>query len=325
LKKQIIFFLTICILFVAPVAAVNAETAEPDFFSALDGHGLVMLFIDPVTGDIVYANQAAISYYGYSKEQITSMKITDINALEPEETLARMEEAVQKQRNYFEFEHRLSSGEIRNVEVYSYSYQLEGRDVLFSGIHDVTAEKALEASNRKYIIALVSSAAIIAIISVLFAGLISRSNRKLKAKTQEIVRLNELRRMFIDYDRRMIYLKDGKLKYVFINDTLAQYFGIEPEQAVGRDDFAIMERELAEINTATDRQALKEQSTVVTNINWKGSIFKLTKFPIPEPDGKYGVGSYIEDITQAEKAKEEEDKTALRNAILVDVFTRDFT
>ncbi|MDD2251806.1 MAG: diguanylate cyclase [Dehalococcoidales bacterium] len=324
MKKAIIYLVASCILLLAPGITVNAETAETDFLSALDGHGLVMLFIDPATGDIIYANQAAVSYYGYSKEHLTSMKITDINALGPEETVARMEEAAQKQRNYFEFEHRLSSGEIRIVEVYSYPYQIADRELLFSVIHDVTAEKALEKSNQAYVIALAASSALIVVTSLLFTVLVSRKNRRLKAKAREIARLNELRRMFIDYDRRMIYLKDENLKYIFVNNTLAEYFGIEPGQVVGRDDFDIMENGLAEKNTATDRQVLHEQATVVSEIKWKERIFKLTKFPILESNGSYGVGAYVEDITESEKAREAESKTALRNAILVDVFTRDF-
>jgi PAS domain S-box-containing protein len=38
-----------------------------------------MLLIDPESADIVDANPAACSFYGWSQEKLTSMKITDIN------------------------------------------------------------------------------------------------------------------------------------------------------------------------------------------------------------------------------------------------------
>src|SRR5436309_3320363 len=43
----------------------------------------VQLLIDPATGRIVDANPAACRFYGYSREDLTTRKISDINALPP--------------------------------------------------------------------------------------------------------------------------------------------------------------------------------------------------------------------------------------------------
>ena len=40
-----------------------------------------MLIIDPDNGEIVDANPAAVNFYGWSKEKLISMKISDINIL----------------------------------------------------------------------------------------------------------------------------------------------------------------------------------------------------------------------------------------------------
>jgi PAS domain S-box-containing protein len=45
----------------------------------------VMLLIDPLSGRIVDANQAAAGYYGYSIEELKSRNMADINILPPEE------------------------------------------------------------------------------------------------------------------------------------------------------------------------------------------------------------------------------------------------
>jgi PAS domain S-box-containing protein len=95
-----------------------------------------MLLIDPGTGAIVGANEAAANFYGYSEPQLLSMNISDINTLSPEETAAEMRAAEAAQRNYFLFQHRLAGGEVRSVEVYSYPVEYEAQRVLFSVIHE---------------------------------------------------------------------------------------------------------------------------------------------------------------------------------------------
>jgi len=124
-------------------------TLEPDFNNMFDGHGSVMLLIDSGSGEIVYANQAAEKFYGYTGDQLTQMKITDINTLSPEETIEEMALAVEQARNYFLFTHRLADGSLREVEVYSYPYRYGDREMLYSIIHDVTAEIVLARSNRR--------------------------------------------------------------------------------------------------------------------------------------------------------------------------------
>lgn len=114
----------------------------------------VKLITDPVTGAIVAANQAACDFYGYSREQLTSMKISDINCLPPDEIAVCMNDAQGNRRPSFLFPHRLANGEIRRVEVYSGPVEVEARPLLYSIIHDVTdrflLEDRLRASEARY-------------------------------------------------------------------------------------------------------------------------------------------------------------------------------
>ena len=114
----------------------------------------VMLLIDPESADIVDANPVAISYYGWSYEELTCKKITNINTLTEEQIFHEMEQAKKEQRSHFFFRHRLSNGDIRDVEVYSGPLKLHGQQLLYSIIHDITerkqSEKALQASEKRY-------------------------------------------------------------------------------------------------------------------------------------------------------------------------------
>ncbi|HEV7502942.1 MAG TPA: PAS domain-containing protein, partial [Vicinamibacteria bacterium] len=98
----------------------------------------VQLLIDPETGRIVEANPAACEFYGYSREELVSRSITDINSLPTSEVKAAMSLATGERQNTFVFQHRLASGAIRDVEVHSGPIEVDGRRLLYSIVHDVT-------------------------------------------------------------------------------------------------------------------------------------------------------------------------------------------
>jgi PAS domain S-box-containing protein len=104
----------------------------------------VQLLIDPSDGSILDANEAACDYYGYSREQLKQMKISQINTLAPDEVAAEMANAVTEQRNYFNFRHALASGEVRDVEVHSSPIGVDGKQVLYSIVHDITERRHAE-------------------------------------------------------------------------------------------------------------------------------------------------------------------------------------
>jgi len=115
----------------------------------------IMLLIDPDTGEIADANQAACEYYGWTYDEITKKKISQINTLNSEEVDVEMQRAKHESRDYFFFKHRLANGEIRPVEVYSGPIDVDGRILLYSIIHDINkrikAEQALRRSQQRFL------------------------------------------------------------------------------------------------------------------------------------------------------------------------------
>ena len=130
------------------------KESEERFHAMFERHHAVKLVIEPETGIIVDANAAACRFYGYSREQLCSLRIHDINQLPPDEVASERAKAAAEQRNYFVFPHRLANGEVRWVEVYSTPVETRGRPLLYSIIHDITnrtrAEEALRESERMY-------------------------------------------------------------------------------------------------------------------------------------------------------------------------------
>ena len=107
-----------------------------------------MLLIDPISGDIIDANPAAANFYGYTLDELVKMKISDINVSDDNLVLKEMQKAVSTEENHFVFKHRLSNGEIRDVDVYSGLINQRGKNLLYSIVHDITAQKKAEIARR---------------------------------------------------------------------------------------------------------------------------------------------------------------------------------
>ena len=129
------------------LAEEELRKSELKYRQVFETNKAIKLMIDPEDGTIVEANEAACNFYGYSKRKMMTMKIMDINALPSEKIHLEMQKARSEERLFFRFSHRLASGEVRDVEVYSGPVNLGEKTILYSIIHDITdrvnAEKAL--------------------------------------------------------------------------------------------------------------------------------------------------------------------------------------
>lgn len=103
-------------------------------------HTAVILNIESENGNgrIIDANPAALSFYGYSREEILKLHIHDINILSPSEVEKVKADAKSNNQEYFLFPHRLKSGEIRFVDIYSCPIMINGKKERYSIIFDVT-------------------------------------------------------------------------------------------------------------------------------------------------------------------------------------------
>lgn len=107
----------------------------------LDTHAAVALLLDAETGAILDANRSAIAFYGYPRERLLSLNISEINCLDAEQIAAERAKAASEERSYFLFPHKGADGRIRNVEVYSSPVpNPDGRPLLLSIVHDISGK-----------------------------------------------------------------------------------------------------------------------------------------------------------------------------------------
>lgn len=114
-------------------------------------HSHEMAFItEPLDGRILDANDKALAYYGYSREQLIGRRVADLSVLGAEEIAQRSDAAMRGRRNRFPCQHRLASGEVREVEVFVGPVTIDGEERLYWVVHDVTERRQAEAKLRLY-------------------------------------------------------------------------------------------------------------------------------------------------------------------------------
>ncbi len=125
------------------------EESEVLFRELFHKHSAVKLLIDPRDGRIVDANEAALRFYRWSREEMVTKTLYDINTLPPPQVQAAIEEVVQEGNRYFEFRHRTAGGSVRDVAAYSTRIRVGDRVFLHSIIHDITERKRAEAERER--------------------------------------------------------------------------------------------------------------------------------------------------------------------------------
>ncbi|WP_370574286.1 PAS domain-containing sensor histidine kinase [Methanomethylovorans sp.] len=133
---------------------MELRESEEDYRRLFEDHSAIKLLIDPDTGKIIQSNHAAAAYYGWTREELSQMTIQQINTHPPEVIDGEIRKVRAQKSVCFEFKHRLADGSTRDVEVFSSTIKMKGKELLHSIIHDVTdrkqAEKALLESESKF-------------------------------------------------------------------------------------------------------------------------------------------------------------------------------
>lgn len=161
--KPIILTALMCLLFISVLIYIKrvmeAEAlitaSEIKYRSQFTENQAVMLIVDPSTQQILDANPAACSFYGYSFEDLITQKISDINVFPSQKfSGGETERRIASSSNVGTFIHQLADGEKRHVEVYTSKVTAGDRVLLSMIVFDVTkrriAEEALRESENKF-------------------------------------------------------------------------------------------------------------------------------------------------------------------------------
>ena len=123
----------------AMIGAAGAPADHVAFGDVFRYQGVPMLWIEPDSGRIVDANEAAALLYGRSVVELRRQRIQDINLLSERQVAEERQRAAAQHRSFFLFPHRVANGEVRTVAVYSVPYRVGEQPLLLSFVLDLSA------------------------------------------------------------------------------------------------------------------------------------------------------------------------------------------
>ncbi|MFN2354457.1 MAG: PAS domain S-box protein, partial [Desulfopila sp.] len=117
---------------------------EEKFKNIFEDNIAPMFLVEADKGNLVDVNEAAVKFYGWSKDEMLCMDIFTISTLPPEKTYKVLRNAKDSKRVYFEVQHIVADGLARDVEVFGSKIKILGKEYLHLIIHDITEKKLSE-------------------------------------------------------------------------------------------------------------------------------------------------------------------------------------
>ncbi|MCK5115866.1 MAG: PAS domain S-box protein [Candidatus Aegiribacteria sp.] len=105
-----------------------------------------------------------------------------------------------------------------------------------------------------------------------------------------------------------IFTKDNEFRYTYVNRAMADLFGCNPEDLIGRTPEELFDPEYAKVVYEVDKLVLKGEivdQTRVLSIGGQEYDFHTVQVPLADADGKVeGICGIVRDITEMKKTEE---------------------
>lgn len=213
-------------------------------------------------GVIVDANPSAAEFYGYSQEEMIGMHIGQINNSPPEKIADAIRKVHAEEKMSFVFQHKLRSGDVRDVEISSTPIEIGDRKLIYSIVTDITERKKAEA---------------------------------------ELKESEERFQTIFNAATDFIYTKDVYGRFMDVNPAIESFTGLKASQIRGKRTEDVFGEELARTGRESESRVLQGESVEKElTFSVKGSSLTLTccMMPLKGADGNVtGILGIARDIT----------------------------
>ena len=131
-------------------AQKTLEGSEKRYQMLFDIHPHPMWVVENKTLRFLAVNQAAINYYGYSREEFLAMTAEQLRS--PEDIAQLLKDFQDQSRSYMQrvVRHRRKNGEQIKVEIVSFNLEFDGRPARLGVINDVTERLKAEEQSHAF-------------------------------------------------------------------------------------------------------------------------------------------------------------------------------
>ena len=196
----------------------KAKRSEQRFRNFFKYNTAIMLQVNPLTKQIIDVNLSALNFYKYTKAELLRKTINDLLVIPKEQINNKISEIINKDSSLHELKHRLSNGDIRDVEV-RVSPIKEGEEILmFAIINDITDRKKNESA-------------------------IIEKNKELKQAYRQLEDSNAKYKQLSNLTFEGILIHKNGIA-IDVNMSFSKIFGYTKEEIIGQNviDFAISKK-----------------------------------------------------------------------------------
>lgn len=280
------------------IAEDKLAESEDRFRKLFENHSATMLVVDPVTGNIIDANLAAVDFYGWSVERLRNMNIRQINPFD----ISTSKNNVLLSQNPLGLRHRKADGSIRDVEVFCNKIEIGNKILFYAIIHDITSRKRYE-SLTSFQLRLLKMSETHSVEELLMATLDARYGD------------NSLATLFNTFPEPLCHL-DRFGNILFVNNVFTSRFSNYPEMIPDNNIF-----KFANADAATEQKNKLEEvfitgERICYDNEFNGVVYRHVIFPVPDFDGTISsVLIVITDITSLNISENEilDQKVRYRN------------
>ena len=144
---------------------------------------------------------------------------------------------------------------------------------------------------------------------VIFRDITERKQTEAALRTSQ----NQIRAL-VDSFQSVVFMKDAEGRYLLVNAYHEYMTGIPDREVLGKTDFDIMPREMAEKIAAQDRDVMESRQAVTFEMPGRegtNRFFLASKVPMIDENGVvYGLCGISTDITERKQANDDLQKTA---------------
>ncbi|MFP4655749.1 MAG: PAS domain S-box protein [Methanohalobium sp.] len=245
------------------------------------------LFVGDLEGNILDVNETAVKRLGYTKQEILSMHVKDIDGLYNENGVkAKLLNLPENGKQRFESVHVTNNGNKIPVEINSTLIRYRGKTAVLSVARDITERKNAEI-------------------------LIQRKMQEQRALLSSIP--------------AYVYLKDNELNYLTANDAFCKGIGLSVENIKGKNDFDLFPENEAEKFRSDDASVIESGKPVYnfeeayTTSKGEKKWALTSKVPYFDVEGNViGIVGSSLDITERKRIYEKLEKSEYEKRVILD-------
>jgi len=247
-------------------------------FEYLTKYANDIILVADETGRIVEANERALEAYGYTREDLLRMKVSDLRlpTEDPAILKGQLEQIKEQGELRYEAINRRKDGSVFSIEVSIRAIEIQGAKYLHAIAHDITDRKQAEQLLRQQ---------------------------------------KNFMRQVVDTDPNPISVRDADGKFLLVNQAMTALHGMKPQELAGQNAAELFtDVEQLDAVLRTDGEVIENRRQVeFVERNFLGDVsrwFHVTKVPLEQPDGSVHVLDIAVDITRNRLAAEKLLKSA---------------